>query len=142
MRAASCQEDGSDCGTIAFSAKTALSRQGRPKLAPDRRTIVHKKFRLRQKLLRDIERAAKDNDRSVNEEIERRLEASFQLLEERNRLLEDRERLNLLFRTLEESPGGIPPQLKSIAEELEVKAEEHIQTETMDELFPEDQKRK
>jgi hypothetical protein len=112
--------------------KRALFSQGRPKLAPDRPTIIHKKFRLRQKLLRDIEHAAKANDRSVNEEIERRLEASFQLLEERDRLLEDRERLNLLFRTLENSPGGIPAQLKNIAAELEVKAEEHLQNE----IFP------
>jgi hypothetical protein len=46
-------------------------------LVPDRKTVLQRKVRLRQKLIRSLERAAEGNDRSFNEEIERRLESSF-----------------------------------------------------------------
>jgi hypothetical protein len=44
---------------------------------PDRKTIVQVKFRMRKDLLGKITKAAKTADRSVNEEIEERLEQSF-----------------------------------------------------------------
>jgi hypothetical protein len=44
---------------------------------PDRKTVVQVKFRLRQDVLRKLEREAQRNDRSVNDEIGRRLEQSF-----------------------------------------------------------------
>ena len=43
-------------------------------LVPDRKTVIQRKVRLRQKMIRDLEKAAESNDRSFNEEIERRLQ--------------------------------------------------------------------
>ena len=45
----------------------------------ERKTMVSVKFRLRQNLLRSLQREAKKHDRSFNEEVERRLESSFGL---------------------------------------------------------------
>jgi hypothetical protein len=42
-----------------------------------RESLVQKKYRLRKELLSKLECAAKDSDRSVNDEIVRRLEESF-----------------------------------------------------------------
>jgi hypothetical protein len=53
----------------------------------DRKSVVQVKFRLRKEVLRQLERAAKAGDRSINEEIERRLEQSIRQ-EEQQELLE------------------------------------------------------
>jgi Arc-like DNA binding domain len=42
-----------------------------------RRTITQQRFRLREDLLTKLQRAAEANDRSLNEEVEQRLQASF-----------------------------------------------------------------
>lgn len=44
---------------------------------PDRKTVVQAKFRLRNELLDKLRESAQAADRSLNEEVERRLEASF-----------------------------------------------------------------
>ena len=54
----------------------------------DRKTVVQVKHRLRRDLLHRIERSAKTKDRSVNEEIERRLEESFRREERAELILE------------------------------------------------------
>jgi hypothetical protein len=46
-------------------------------MAADRKSVVQVKFRLRKDILKQVEKAAKAADRSVNEEIERRVEQSF-----------------------------------------------------------------
>jgi hypothetical protein len=43
----------------------------------DRPSIVQQRFRLREDLLAKLQRAAEVNDRSLNEEVEQRLQASF-----------------------------------------------------------------
>jgi hypothetical protein len=53
----------------------------------DRKSVVQVKFRLRREVLKQLERSAKAGDRSVNEEIQRRLEQSIQQ-EEQQGLLE------------------------------------------------------
>jgi hypothetical protein len=44
---------------------------------PDRKTVVQVKFRLRKDVLKQLEKAAKAKDRSVNAEIADRLEESL-----------------------------------------------------------------
>ena len=46
-------------------------------MAMDRKSIIQVKFRLRRDVLRKLERAVKAGDRSVNDEIGRRLARSF-----------------------------------------------------------------
>jgi hypothetical protein len=53
----------------------------------DRKSVVQVKFRIRKEILRQLERAAKAGDRSVNDEIGRRLEESIRQ-EEQQELLE------------------------------------------------------
>jgi len=43
----------------------------------DRKTVVQVKFRLREGLIDKLTKAAKAKDHSLNEEVERRLEQSF-----------------------------------------------------------------
>ena len=54
----------------------------------DRKTVVQVKHRLRRDLLQRIVRSAKTTDRSVNEEIEWRLEQSFRREERAELILE------------------------------------------------------
>jgi len=62
-----------------------------------RKSLVQVRFRLRQDLLRRLEGAAKRNDRSTNDEVERRLEDSFAIDTWREETKNWRaERLNLL----------------------------------------------
>jgi hypothetical protein len=63
-------------------------REGRA--MADGRSLIQVKFRIRQNVLRKLERAAKRDGRSVNDEIGRRLEESFELdgwREERRNLI-------------------------------------------------------
>jgi hypothetical protein len=43
----------------------------------DRKSVVQVKFRLRKDVLKQLEKAAKAEDRSINDEIQRRIEQSF-----------------------------------------------------------------
>jgi hypothetical protein len=59
----------------------------------DRKSLIQVKFRLRQDILRKLERDAKRGDRSTNDEVGRRLEESYRFEEERQRLIAECERL-------------------------------------------------
>jgi hypothetical protein len=61
-----------------------------------RESLVQTRFRLRKDLLHKLEREAKRGDRAVNDEVARRLEASFGDEEEIQRLRKECERLILL----------------------------------------------
>jgi hypothetical protein len=96
------------------------SQLGEFRLAPDRRTVVQHKIRLRQKLLNELRRVADKNDSSVNEEIERRLEASFEhekWQKELTYLRQDRDHILQMFKLLlhvRPSPEDRESILKSI----------------------------
>jgi hypothetical protein len=77
--------------------------------------MVHLKLRFREELRRQVEESAKNRELSLNSEVIRRLEESF----ENDNWREERERLALLFRAM----GVVPPAFKKIADELEIKTE-------------------
>jgi Arc-like DNA binding domain len=75
-----------------------------------RKSLIQVKFRLRQDILRKLEREAKRHDRSTNDEIGRRLEESFSYLREdilrkleREAKRHDRSTKDEIERRLEES---------------------------------------
>jgi hypothetical protein len=68
-----------------------------------RKSLVQVRFRLRQDLLRRVEGAAKHNDRSTNDEVERRLEESFEgerWQKEHAELRRDRDHFLQMFKLL------------------------------------------
>jgi hypothetical protein len=98
---------------------------------PYRKSLMQVKFRLRQDILRKLEREAKRHDRSTNDEIARRLEESFTYGDWR----EEREQLLLAIRTdLATHPN--PSATRGAFTKLENSAEEELQVEVMEELFP------
>jgi hypothetical protein len=82
----------------------------------DRKTVVQVKHRLRRDLLQRIERSAKTKDRSVNEEIERRLEESFQR-EERDKLILEAIDRTLKVLGISTDPGTWSPEMHAWAAE-------------------------
>src|SRR6476646_8053148 len=80
--------------------------------------MVHLKLRFREELRRQVEESAKNRELSLNGEIIRRLEDSF----ENDNWREEKERLALLFRAI----GVVPPAFKKIADELEIKTESYV----------------
>jgi Arc-like DNA binding domain len=76
------------------------SQPGEVALAADRSTVVQHKIRLRQKLLNELRRVAEKTDTSVNEEIERRLEASFEHEKWQEELRQDRDYFLQMFKLL------------------------------------------
>jgi Arc-like DNA binding domain len=91
--------------------------------------MVHLKLRFREELRRQVEESAKSRELSLNGEIIRRLEDSF----ENDNWREERERLALMFRTM-----GVPPAFKKIADELEIQMETRVQNE----VFPKPKKKR
>jgi hypothetical protein len=80
----------------------------------DRKTVVQVKHRLRRDLLQRIERSAKTKDRSVNEEIERRLEESFRR-EERAELILEAINRTLKVLGISTDPGTWSPEMHAWA---------------------------
>jgi hypothetical protein len=88
----------------------------------DRKTVVQVKHRLRRDLLQRIVRSAKATDRSVNEEIEWRLEQSFRQ-EERAELIAEAinrvipEAMNRMFKVFENNtnPATWSPEMRAWA---------------------------
>jgi hypothetical protein len=103
-----------------------------------RKSLVQKRFRLRKELLGRLEREAKRNDRSLNDEVEHILEGNFikndawqdmlQGFEERNRqmmaMMDDlRSRLD-------------PKAIRAALEPIKESAEQHPQNEVMKDSPP------
>ena len=90
----------------------------------DRKTVVQVKHRLRRDLLQRIVRSARATDRSVNEEIEWRLEQSFRR-EERAELIAEAinrvipEAMNRMFKVFENNtnPATWSPEMRAWAAE-------------------------
>ena len=82
---------------------------------PDRRSVVQVKFRLRRDLLRRVEKEAKAEDRSVNEQLERIVE----------RGLDARDITQVVWKAMKGAPGvvvsprGDPPAVEIIQESRE-----------------------
>jgi TraY domain len=96
-----------------------------------RKSLIQVKFRLRQETLRKLEREAKRNDRSTNDEITLRLEESFRYGDWR----EQRERLvTAMMSDLRTNPD--PAATKAVIAEIDESAEREFQAEIMEELFP------
>jgi hypothetical protein len=93
--------------------------------------LVQLTLRLKEDLRRDIERAAKREARSLNEEIVRRIEESFSYGDWR----EERERLVAAMITdLKFHPN--PVNTKSAIAQMEEGAERDFQKNIIPELFP------
>jgi hypothetical protein len=88
-----------------------------------RKTIVQVKFRLRQELFKRLTLAAKDCDRSINDEIARRVEASFELDNTR----ETNERLMVAIAAGLRSHPDAATSVKEMMGELEVTSEKAAQ---------------
>jgi hypothetical protein len=107
-----------------------------------RKSLLQVKFRLRQDVLRNLEREAKRHDRSVNDEIGRRLEESFRYEEERQRLIEEREKMveerQLLVTAIMDDlrTHHDPANTKAAIARMEESGERDFQKEFMDEEFP------
>jgi hypothetical protein len=85
-----------------------------------RKSLIQVKFRLRQDILRKLEREAKRQDRSTNDEIARRLERSFDYDDWRE------ERL-ILLTILKSHHPAMTPQEKAEVERLETADEKDFQ---------------
>jgi hypothetical protein len=107
-----------------------------------RESLVQTRFRLRKDLLHKLEREAKRGDRAVNDEVARRLEASFGDEEEIQRLRKECERLTWEYeRMAEERQRLVAASFRDLAshpypietitalQALEESAERHIQKE-------------
>ena len=82
-------------------------------MAPDRSTVVQHKIRLRQTLLNELRRVADKSDTSVNEEIERRLEASFEHEKwQKDRVAQQQERAHFLLMMKMMLLSHIPPAIR------------------------------
>jgi phage host-nuclease inhibitor protein Gam len=95
-----------------------------------RKSLVQVKFRLRQDILRKLEREAKRHDRSTNDEIARRLEESFRYgdwQEERQRLV------TAMMDDLGSHPD--PASTKAALAMMEESAERDLQADSMEEMF-------
>jgi hypothetical protein len=107
-----------------------------------RKSLIQVKFRIRQDVLRRLEREAKREDRSVNDEIGRRLEESFRYEEERQSLIEERDKMReerqqlvtAIFWDLRTHPD--PANTKAAIAKMEESAEGDLQKEVMSEEFP------
>ncbi len=64
-------------GWAISAGPTSTKRIGRPPKAEGKRKAANLTFRLRRNLRERLQHAAQENDRSISEETERRLEASF-----------------------------------------------------------------
>jgi hypothetical protein len=96
-----------------------------------RKSLIQVKFRLREDILRKLEREAKRHDRSTNDEIARRLEESFRYgdwQEERQRLV------TAMMADLGSHPD--PAATKAALAKTEESAERDFQKDVMEELFP------
>ncbi len=99
-------------------------------MATDRKSIIQVKFRLRRDVLRKLERAAKANDRSTNDEIGRRLEDSF----EYGNWREQRERLLLAITGALEQHPEAAATAKSAMDELQDDADRDAGRDVMKDL--------
>jgi hypothetical protein len=109
----------------------------------DRNSLTQVKFRLRNDVLRKLERDAKRDDRSVNDEIGRRLEASYRDEEEIRRLTRECERLvkqcdemaaerQMIVTAMASSMRSHPHPVETLAalEALDDNVERRLQAET------------
>jgi Arc-like DNA binding domain len=95
-----------------------------------RKSLIQVKFRIRQDVLRKLEREAKRHDRSTNDEIGRRLEESLSYGDWQ----EQRERLFLaMMKDLETHDN--PAATKAAVAKMTGSAERYIQDQTQD-IFP------
>jgi hypothetical protein len=106
-----------------------------------RKSLVQMRFRLRKELIGRLEREAKRNDRSLNDEVEQRLEESFHFKKERQRLAEEREELaeqrERLFAALMYDVRSHPdPKATRAALEPIEESKEQYMHEFVDDLFP------
>jgi TraY domain len=121
-----------------------------------RKSLIQTKFRLRQDLLRKLEREAKRHDRSTTNEVAQRLEDSFryekergQMAEERQRMAEERQRLAGERERMAEERQALfmamlgdlrshpdPAATKAALATMEESAERYVQAEVMEEIFP------
>jgi hypothetical protein len=92
-----------------------------------RKSLVQVKFRLRQDILRKLEREAKRHDRSTNDEIARRLERSFDYDDWRE------ERLILI--TALKSHPALTPQETAAVERHETADEKDFQEHDLPDIM-------
>jgi Arc-like DNA binding domain len=92
-----------------------------------RKSLVQVKFRLRQDILRKLEREAKRHDRSTNDEIARRLERSFDYDDWRE------ERLILI--TALKSHPALTPQERAAVERHETADEKDFQEHDLPDIM-------
>jgi hypothetical protein len=84
-----------------------------------RSTITQVRFRLRDGLLQALARAAEGNDRSLNDEVERRLERSFTIEEALDRAQQTaQQKVDDLQRRLDENMKAIQARLDVLADEI------------------------
>jgi hypothetical protein len=86
-----------------------------------RKTLIQVKYRLRQDILRKLTSEAKRHDRSVNDEIARRLEDSFTFGRDRWRQDRDQRREErLLLLTIIKSHSNLTTEEKEIVDKSEL----------------------
>jgi Arc-like DNA binding domain len=88
-----------------------------------RKSIVQVKFRMRQELFKRLTLAAKNSDRSINDEIARRVEASFELDNTR----ETNERLMVAIEAGLRRHPAAAASVKEMTDELEATNEKAAQ---------------
>ena len=74
----------------------------------DRKSVIQVKFRLRKDVLRRLEKSAQANDRSVNDEIGRRLEDSFRQEDQRALIEATVDQTLAALRAIREAEGPRP----------------------------------
>jgi hypothetical protein len=124
---------------------------------PYRKTYILTKHRITQAVLRKIQRAADHADRSVSEEVGRRLEESFRIEAERKAMVAERDRIakerEAMVRNYEEIVEGMlvlnaamaadrlraQPGTEAAIELLRAQAERYLQPEIMKAVFPKEE---
>jgi hypothetical protein len=91
-----------------------------------RKSLVDRKLRIRKTLIQRLDRAAKLEDRSTNDEIARRLDDSFGFEEERRRMAEERERMAEEHRMMAGERQAMATERRVMADERERMAEERM----------------